>query len=198
MSKDSTEIDPVIKKALQNNQYIALDIGGGKNPEPNHINVDVRETPEVDIVAPAGDLPIPDGTVSRIYANSLIPHLNNPFEVFSEWTRVLEKGGEIVVKATHANSTGIRDDADHKLYSWTSETPEYFSGDMFQYYISDSSLELKEVDLVGWCRPYRWWLRPISWTFGKFINFVSNDMADEFMKLPLAGGRVTARYEKED
>ena len=117
MSKDSTEIDPVIKKALQNNQYIALDIGGGKNPEPNHINVDVRETPEVDIVAPAGDLPIPDGTVSRIYANSLIPHLNNPFEVFSEWTRVLEKGGEIVVKATHANSTGIRDDADHKLYS---------------------------------------------------------------------------------
>jgi len=159
--------------------------------------VDLREAPEVDVVAPAYDLPVPDAVVSRIHANSLIPHLRDPFEVFAEWTRVLETGGEIVVKATHANSTGIRDDADHKLYSWTSETPEYFSGDMFDYYVEGPQLDLKDTKVIGWLRPYRWWLRPGSWVFGKLIDFVEDDMADELMKLPLAGGRVIARYEKQ-
>ncbi len=194
--KGEEEIHQSIKDAIDSGRSIALDIGGGRNPKPDHINVDLRRAPEVDIVAPADDLPIPDAVVSRIHANSLIPHLRNPFETFAEWTRVLETGGEIIVKATHANSTGIRDDADHQLYSWTSETPNYFSGDMFEYYSEDTKLELKTIDVVGWFRPYRWWLRPVSWGFGKLIDFVEDDMADELMKLPLAGGRVIAQYQK--
>lgn len=196
MVSETGEVHPSIGEALEDDERIALDIGGGRQPEPDHINVDLRDAPEVDIVAPADDLPVSDAVVSRIHANSLVPHLEDPFDTFAEWARVLESGGELIVKATHANSTGIRDDADHSFYSWTSETPEYFSGDMFGYYSDAESLRLESCTVVGWLRPEREWLRPPSWAFGQLIEFVENDMADELMKLPLAGGRVIARFRK--
>lgn len=194
----SDTVHRIIAKAINSDEPVRLDIGGGRDPEDGHINIDLRETPEVDIVAPAQDLPVPDQSVDRIHCNSLVPHLPDPFAAFKQWTRVLKPEGELVVKATHANSTGIRDDADHEHYSWTSETPKYYSGDMFEYYGGSGSLEIVEIEVVGWLRPYRWWLRPTSWLFGKWIEFVKNDMADELMKLPLAGGRVIVRYQRRN
>lgn len=149
MVDETGDVHPSITEALENGEEIALDIGGGRQPEAGHSNVDLRDTPEVDIVAPADNLPVPDGVVLRVHANSLIPHLEDPFDTFAEWARVLEPGGELVVKATHANSTGIRDDADHSFYSWTSETPEYSSGDMFDHYSDELSLRLESRTVVG-------------------------------------------------
>ena len=195
---EQTEVPDIVKKRIHNSEAINLDIGGGRDPKKDHLNIDLRETPEVDIVAPAQDLPIPDRSVDRIHCNSLIPHLPDTFAAFQEWSRVLKPGGKLIVKATHANSTGIRDDADHQHYSWTSETPKYFSGDIFEYYGGVDALELDDIEVVGWLRPYRSWLRPPSWLFGKWIDFAKNDMADELMKLPLAGGRVIAYYHRTD
>lgn len=196
-TNSDTDIHPVVADALRSDDPVRLDVGGGRDPQEGHINVDLREIPEVDVVAPARNLPVPDESVDRIYCNSVVPHLPEPFEAFAEWARVLKPGGELVVKATHANSTGIRADADHEHYSWTSETPKYFSGDVFDYYGGLEELVIEDVEIIGWLRPYRWWLRPPSWLFGKWLEFVENDMADELMKLPLAGGRVIARFRRD-
>jgi len=175
---------------------LRLDIGGGRNPHEGFTNVDLREIPEVDIVAPASYLPLEDESVDEIYCNSVIPHLPDTFAAFEEWARVLKPGGKLTVKATHANSTGIRDDADHQHYSWTSETPRYYSAELFEYYGGSDELHITELQVVGWLRPYRWYLRPASWLYGKLIDFVGDDIADELMKLPFAGGRVLVEYEK--
>lgn len=172
-----------------------VDVGGGRNPQPGHINVDLRDLPMVDVVAPADDLPFDDDSVARIYSNSLIPHLDDLNAAFAEWSRVLEPGGELVVKATHSHSTGIVADADHNHWSWTSETPAYFGLDSEFAYYNDSTLSLVDVEVIGWARPERDWLRPFSAGLKHVFEHVSPEVADEIIKLPFVGGRVIARFE---
>lgn len=171
-----------------------VDVGGGKHPLPEHVNIDLRDLDEVDHVAPASELPFPDNSAARIHANSLVPHVEDLNEVMEEFSRVLEPGGELVLKATHANSTGIRADPDHSLWSWTSDTGDWYDVENEFAYYSAAHLRLVDVEVVGWLRPHRQWLRPASWAFGKLIDCVGDDIADEMMKLPFAGGRVTARW----
>lgn len=177
---------------------VRVDLGGGRNPVKGHINVDLRPLDEVDVVAPADDLPFQDGVVNRIHANSLIPHLEDLNKAFAEWSRVLAPGGTLTVKATHAHSTGIVADADHNSWSWTSETPYYFDrGSEFDYY-NDSTLVLESVEVIGWTRPDRWWLRPPGFVFKHALRRMSGEIADELMKLPFAGGRVIAEFRKPE
>lgn len=176
---------------------IMLDLGGGKDPLAEHINVDLRNLPDVDVVATADDLPFADESIDRIHANSLVPHIKDMNKAMTEWSRVLAPGGELELAATHANSSGIVSDPDHYNWSWTSRTPGWYDiGSEWEYY-SDTTLRLESVDVVGWFRPERWWLRPQSWLFGILIDTVSNEVADELMKLPFAGGRVRAQWQKQ-
>ncbi|WP_081638646.1 methyltransferase domain-containing protein [Salinarchaeum sp. Harcht-Bsk1] len=177
-------------------ENVKVDLGGGKNPLDDHINVDLRKLPEVDIVATADDLPFADCTVDRIHANSLVPHIDNLNAAMDEWSRVLTEGGELELAATHANSTGIVADPDHYSWSWTSTTPGWYDIDSEWAYYSDTELQLEEVDVVGWLRPERWWIRPPSWLFGILIDWVSHEVADELIKLPFGGGRVRATWRK--
>lgn len=182
----------------ENLSGVKLDIGAGRDPLSGHMAVDLRLTPETDIIASADDLPFANETIERIHANSLLPHLADYAEAFEEWSRVLKPGGELEVAATHAHSTGIVQDADHSSWSWTSETPAYFDSDhLFRYY-TNVSLELVSCEVVGWARPGWTWLRPWSWIFGKIIKSVHPKTADELMKLPFSGGRVRAVYRKRE
>lgn len=177
-------------------ESVKVDLGGGKDPLEDHINVDLRDLSEVDIVAEADDLPFDDGSVDRIHANSLIPHMPDLNKAMEEWSRVLKPGGELELAATHAHSTGIVADPDHYSWSWASDTPGWYDRGSEWAYYSDASLELENVDVVGWLRPHREWLRPASWAFGQVLDRVEPDIADELMKLPFAGGRVIAHYRK--
>lgn len=182
---------------MNQSESVNLDLGAGKDPLSDHLAVDLRATDETDILASADNLPFADETVDRIHANSLLPHLDDYSTAFEEWNRVLKPGGELEVAATHAHSTGIIQDADHSSWSWTSETPAYFDMDHSFSYYTDISLELVSCDVVGWARPDREWLRPWSWLFGKIVDSVDPQIADELMKLPFSGGRVRAIYQKK-
>ncbi|UTF54984.1 methyltransferase domain-containing protein [Natronosalvus rutilus] len=177
-------------------EAVRLDLGGGADPVEDHLNIDLRVTESVDIVASADNLPFKDGTVKRIHANSLVPHLPDLNRAIEEWSRALEPGGELELAATHAHSTGIVADPDHSLWSWTSQTPEWYDADSKWNYFHNTELELIDVSVVGWLRPYRWWLRPFSYLYGKLIHISKHDIADELMKFPFAGGRVRARWRK--
>lgn len=184
----------LITKHLMDN--VRVDLGGGTDPEPAHLNIDLRPTESVDVAASADNLPFEDESIDRIHANSLVPHLPDLNEAVEEWSRVLKPGGELELAATHANSTGIVADPDHHSWSWTSDTPTWYDqGSDWEYY-TDSKLMLINVSVVGWLRPYRWWLRPLSFLFGKLVDAVKNDFADELIKLPFGGGRVRAKWKK--
>lgn len=176
---------------------ILVDLGGGRNPLPGHINVDPRSTlDEVDHYGTASDLPFEDGTVDRIHGNSIVPHIKDMNSAMEEFYRVLKPGGELILKATHGHSTGIIADPDHYSWSWTSATPSWYSKQSEFSYYSDASFEIVDVEVIGWLRPERWWLRPGSYLFGKLIDSINPDLADELMKIPFAGGKVIARWRK--
>jgi SAM-dependent methyltransferase len=178
---------------------LLVDVGGGRNPLPGHVNVDPRpDLAEVDYEGTASDLPFEDESVDRIHGNSIVPHIKDLNVAMEEFHRVLKPGGELVLKATHGHSTGIVQDPDHYSWSWTSRTPSWYDeGSEFDYY-SEATFELIDVTVEGWCRPTRPWLRPVSYLFGQVIDAVAPDIADELMKLPFAGGRVAATWRKVD
>ncbi len=84
---------------------IHLELGGGVNPtkyrdegRDDYINMDAINCPTVDVIADFTQrLPIPDGSVSRIFSREMIEHL--PYRKFDEFLaachRVLRPGGEM-------------------------------------------------------------------------------------------------------
>lgn len=173
---------------------IKIDIGGGREPRPGHVNVDLRQIPEVDLMADAATLPFADNSIDHIHANSLVPHIPDLNQAMEELSRVLSPGGTLVLRATHAHSTGIVADPDHSNWSWTSETPKWYDNNSSFSYYSDTSLELVDVRVRGWARPERPWIRPFGWAFKQLIKHVSPEVADELIGLPFAGGRVKATW----
>lgn len=182
------------RKMPDGDQPWRVDLGGGKDSEDGYLNLELRPIPEADVVASADCLPFKDDTIDAIHASSLTPHFEDLNAAFEEWSRVLKPGGELVVESTHANSTGIRADADHKNWSWTSDTPRYYDANWEYAYYTDTNLELVDLAVNGWCRPGRWWLKPLSGMFKLLIYVAEPDIVDELMKLPFAGGRVRAKY----
>jgi ubiquinone/menaquinone biosynthesis C-methylase UbiE len=72
-----------------------LHLGCGSRHIPGFVHVDARPAPHVDIVGPVERLPMPDASVSLIYASHILEHFGR-YEykaVLREWFRVLEPGG---------------------------------------------------------------------------------------------------------
>jgi predicted SAM-dependent methyltransferase len=72
-----------------------LHLGCGPRYIPGFIHVDAQAAPHVDIVGPAEQLTMEDGSVSLIYASHILEHFaRNEYEdVLREWFRVIEPGG---------------------------------------------------------------------------------------------------------
>jgi ABC-type polysaccharide/polyol phosphate transport system ATPase subunit/glycosyltransferase involved in cell wall biosynthesis len=81
---------PTIKK---------IDIGAGSRISPDYVHLDSRGIDHIEIVCPAGTLPIPDGMLDEVYSRHTIEHFagNDIRNVLSEWTRVLKNGGKLVL-----------------------------------------------------------------------------------------------------
>lgn len=74
----ANSIPDKIQKLLEEKQGIRLDIGGGDNPNPGFVNIDILPLPKVDIV---WDLertpwPLPDECVLTATASHVLEHIN--------------------------------------------------------------------------------------------------------------------------
>lgn len=68
---------------------IILEIGCGEKREyPNSITLDVRKTPQVDIIADARALPFKDGSVDYLFNSHVIEHFSHIVieDVVKEWS----------------------------------------------------------------------------------------------------------------
>lgn len=77
---------------------IRLNVGCGHKPDPQRINVDMRELPGVDIVATVDQLPFTSAQVQEIYSAHLLEHF--PLEqlrrsLLPNWISLLQQGGEL-------------------------------------------------------------------------------------------------------
>lgn len=77
---------------------ICLNIGCGHKPDPDRINVDMRELPGVDIVAAVDKIPFAAGELQEIYSSHLLEHFSLEQlrrQLLPQWCELLAKGGEL-------------------------------------------------------------------------------------------------------
>lgn len=77
-----------------------LNIGCGHRRIEGYVGIDAVERPGADMVAPAHQVPLPDGCADEVLAVHLLEHLL-PWEApvaLAEWLRLLKPGGQLVLE----------------------------------------------------------------------------------------------------
>ncbi|MDE2079448.1 MAG: class I SAM-dependent methyltransferase [Patescibacteria group bacterium] len=87
-----------------------LDIGGGGENRyrglytcKTFVSLDVDAGSDVDIVASADDIPLPDGSKDAIISTQVLEHVKYPEKCVQEMHRVLKKGGYAVITVPQWN-----------------------------------------------------------------------------------------------
>jgi predicted SAM-dependent methyltransferase len=77
-----------------------INMGAGNRRLPGYTGIDAVPRPGADIVAPANQVPLPDGCATEVLAVHLVEHLlpwNVP-AVLAEWHRLLASGGLLALE----------------------------------------------------------------------------------------------------
>jgi SAM-dependent methyltransferase len=93
---------------LQGRKLEIVDVGCGNRPYESllrpitarYVGVDWTERPNIDVVAPAEDLPFEDGSFDLLLSTQVLEHVDDPARVVAEAGRVLRPGG-IALVSTH-------------------------------------------------------------------------------------------------
>lgn len=124
------DIDALIKSK----SGIRLDIGGGDNPQPGFVNIDILPLPKVDIVWDLEETPwpLPDECVLTAVASHVLehitPHKGTFIRVMDEIWRVLKPGAQFAFVVPHASSHGYQQDPTH-INQLNETTMHYFDPD---------------------------------------------------------------------
>lgn len=123
-----------IKQLLKTKSGIRLDIGGGANPNPGFVNIDILPLKEVDIVWDLEEFPwpLPDESVLTASASHVLEHINPHKGVFikfmDEVWRVLKPDAQFLFVVPHASSPGYQQDPTH-INMINETTMHYFDPD---------------------------------------------------------------------
>lgn len=107
----------IFTKNKINSEWIELELGCGQNKKNNEaIGIDQLDFPGVDIVGDALEVlrVFPDNSVNKIYSNHFFEHLNDIKDMIVECSRILKKGGEIVIVVPHFSNPYFYSDYTHK------------------------------------------------------------------------------------
>lgn len=108
-----------IDSILKEKGGIRLDIGGGNNPNPGFVNIDILPLPKVDIVWDLEEFPwpLPDECVITATASHVLEHINPHKGVFirfmDELWRVMKPDAQFLFVVPHATSPGFAQDPTH-------------------------------------------------------------------------------------
>lgn len=86
---------------------LRIGVGDFAPKQEGYVNLDVRDLPNIDVVADARSLPFEDETFDSIESRNLIEHFdrNEIDGVFKEWARVLKKKGLLAIETVDGGNT---------------------------------------------------------------------------------------------
>jgi len=95
-----------------------LNLGCGRFPDPNWINVDVVPLPGVDLVLDLNtlgeeNLPLPDDCIEAFRMSHVIEHIQNILPMMQELHRVAKPGAVLSVRCPHGASDDAWEDPSH-------------------------------------------------------------------------------------
>lgn len=104
-----------------------INLGCGEKRLPDHVNIDVRPGPAVDLLADGLSLPFADGTVDAVRAFDFLEHVENNrrIAIIEEIWRVLRDGGVFEHLTPSTDGRGAFQDPTH-LSFWCINSWFYF------------------------------------------------------------------------
>lgn len=135
------------RKLIAKQKVSFCDIGCGANKAgENWFGVDYRKLPGVDLVQDLEQFPwaIPSESFNTLVANHVVEHIDPAHGIFisfmNEAWRILKPGGEFMIGAPYATSTGMFRDPTHVNFineeTWTYFDPEdlFYQGGLYHIY----------------------------------------------------------------
>jgi predicted SAM-dependent methyltransferase len=121
-------------------KYIAQDFGGYESGKVDSGLVsDKWDTSECDIVCDIIDMPLDDESVDVILCSEVFEHLKNPVLAIKEFSRVLKKGGQLILTAPFCSLTHM--------------APYYYSNGFSEFWykehLKDYGFEITEMTRYG-------------------------------------------------
>lgn len=122
-----------------------VDIGGGLNPYPGYISIDLRDT--ADIKADLNDgIPLPDNSVGVLHASHIIEHLHDKHKIMSEIHRVLAHGGWAFIEVPSTDGRGAFQDPTHVSY-WNENSFLYYTDAYLGTFIDNKDIYFQSFRL---------------------------------------------------
>lgn len=141
------------EKDAKDKNLLMVDIGGGLNPYPNYVTVDLRE--DADIVYDLNKgIPLPDNTVGVLNASHILEHLNDKHFIMSEIHRVLAPGGWAFIQVPSTDGRGAFQDPTHVSY-WNENSFLYYTDSYLANFIDNFDVTFQEYRRVTWF-PNEW------------------------------------------
>jgi len=120
-----------------------IEIGCGESKiSKDHIGIDVRDLPGVDIVGDAIDTlkELPNQCVNEIYSSHFFEHIDDAHSLLSEVARVLKDDGKLITVVPHFSNPYFYSDPTHR---------NFFGLYTFCYYCDDNIFRRK---VPSYCR----------------------------------------------
>jgi SAM-dependent methyltransferase len=110
--------DPLWWNRVPEGLFPAVDIGCGNHKAKGSWGIDIRLTPEVDIICDINEkhLPLKDSVVKLLYASHIIEHVEDVEKTLNEIHRVCEDGAQVLIRYPHFRSINAYSDITHKRY----------------------------------------------------------------------------------
>lgn len=103
-------LEKQIKKFSHYVKGRVLDVGAGDYSRYHHLfssdeylKMDIKASDNVDVIASAEDIPFPAETFDSVICTQVFEHLNNPFKVAYEISRILKTGGVCLLTVPQTN-----------------------------------------------------------------------------------------------
>lgn len=175
-----------------------LELGGGKDPATDGVNVDVAAVPGVDVVADLTESwPFERASFDRIEAHHVLEHISHDDipTVFRQVSETLRVGGEFYAEVPLAHSRSAKNDPTHRS-TWYWRTPMYYTADdELSYEVGvDAGLTLAHRNIRLFLTSGQWYARPPSWLLKQWS--LRNSSLIELVKLPYVTGVMEFTMQK--
>ncbi len=147
-------INKQILDSINNGSLINLNIGSGNDRINGYYNLDIIESPNVDIVADLNQKLslIPDNSVLRVYSRASLEHIHNLTGLLKEISRICIDGADIFIAVPHFSNPYYYSDPTHVRF-FGIYTFNYFAEEKNQIgrhvprYEKDLNFKINEVTL---------------------------------------------------